>query len=204
MLAQEAAALLGMAVHEVVAVVDTADGPVIVTHDGTKTLVRADGSLEFTAPPTTLEAQRASLPLDAEGEATLSVTGAAKRLGMAVHEVVGVYAAEGGHVVVTHDGHPTLITDGGELVFGAEAIRARLQLDEPADEEDDAEADDGKTGGQTQTPDGDAVPEGTIEVVLAWVGDDKEKAAKALEVERGRPSPRSGLLAKLEPLAGVA
>lgn len=202
MLAHEAAAALGMAVHEVVAVVDTADGPVVVTHDGTKTLIRADGSLEFTPPPSKAEADRASLALDDTGTATLSREDAAARLGMAVHEVVSVYAADGGNVVVTHDGHPTLITDGGELVFGTEAIRDRLHLDAPAGEDEDEDGAGGGTGGEGQ---GDAVPEGTMDDLFAWVGDDKDKAARALEAEKARAKgPRAGVITKLESMVGQA
>jgi len=51
--------------------------------------------------------------------------------------------------------------------------------------------------------DGDlAVPAGTVAEVLAWVGGDPARAARALDVERARPSPRSSLVDQLTPLAG--
>jgi len=50
-------------------------------------------------------------------------------------------------------------------------------------------------------PDPDAVPDGTAADVLAWVGDDHDKAAKALEAEQAREKPRSTLVAALEKLA---
>ncbi len=34
-------------------------------------------------------------------------------------------------------------------------------------------------------PDPDAVPDGTVDAVLVWVGDDTDRAGRALEVEQG-------------------
>lgn len=45
----------------------------------------------------------------------------------------------------------------------------------------------------------EAVPEGSIKEVLAWVGDDAEKAQKALEAENNGDK-RSSLISKLEAL----
>lgn len=44
------------------------------------------------------------------------------------------------------------------------------------------------------------VPDGTADEVLAWVGDDVERALAALEAENAREKPRKTLLAKLEGL----
>ena len=41
------------------------------------------------------------------------------------------------------------------------------------------------------------VPDTTMEGVLDWVGDDKEKAALAIEHEKSQPKPRKTLLNKL-------
>ncbi len=46
----EMAAKMGMKVREVIAVVPTVDGHVVTTHDGYRTLVRPDGSLEHGVP----------------------------------------------------------------------------------------------------------------------------------------------------------
>jgi hypothetical protein len=47
-------------------------------------------------------------------------------------------------------------------------------------------------------PDPDAVPTGTIDDVLAWVGDDNDRAARALEAEQAKgDQARSTLVAKL-------
>lgn len=55
-----------------------------------------------------------------------------------------------------------------------------------------------------QSPTGDEVPDGTVETVLAWVGDDGDRARRALVAEGGREKPRTGLTAKLTELANTA
>jgi hypothetical protein len=51
------------------------------------------------------------------------------------------------------------------------------------------------------TADSDEVPSGSVAVVLGWVGDDPERAARALDVEEAADKPRKTLLAALEALA---
>lgn len=46
------------------------------------------------------------------------------------------------------------------------------------------------------------VPDGSVQDVLDWVGDDKAKAKKALAVEDDRDEPRSTLVDRLVALAG--
>jgi len=41
-----------------------------------------------------------------------------------------------------------------------------------------------------------------VDAIVAWVGDDQDKAREALAVEQGTEKPRSTLLAKLDKLAG--
>lgn len=43
----------------------------------------------------------------------------------------------------------------------------------------------------------DEVPEGSVAQVLAWVGDDSDRARRALEAEQERPTPRQTLVAQL-------
>lgn len=50
-------------------------------------------------------------------------------------------------------------------------------------------------------PPADDVPAGTMADVLAWVGDDKERARAAVKAEKARPDPRTSLLAKLAKIA---
>lgn len=49
--------------------------------------------------------------------------------------------------------------------------------------------------------DPDAVPDGTVQQVLDWVGEDQAKAVKALEVEQAAERPRSTLVDALQKLA---
>ena len=58
----------------------------------------------------------------------------------------------------------------------------------------------GPAGGSDQSP--DEVPDGTAAVVLDWVGDDTDKARRALEAEQARgDKARSTLVAALTKLA---
>ena len=43
----------------------------------------------------------------------------------------------------------------------------------------------------------DKVPTGTVPEILSWVGDDVEKAKKALEIENKESKPRKGLVTTL-------
>jgi hypothetical protein len=49
-------------------------------------------------------------------------------------------------------------------------------------------------------PEKEAVPDGTVKEVLAWVGSDKEKAQNALNAENTKEHPRKGLVYSLEEL----
>lgn len=66
------------------------------------------------------------------------------------------------------------------------------------DGQENSEADG--TGGEP--PAGGAVPAGTVEEVLGWVGADRERAAQALAAEQASARPRSTLVARLTELAG--
>ena len=46
----------------------------------------------------------------------------------------------------------------------------------------------------------DEVPHGTIDRVLAWVGNDADRARRALEVEQAKAEPRASLVARLSAL----
>lgn len=104
----------------------------------------------------------------------LSKEAAHKATGMKVSEIVDIEPIEGGYRVHTHDGQ---------------------HIDLDVVEEESAEPEPGE-------PPADEVPDGSADEVLIWVGDDKERASWALDVERQRPSPRSTLVAKLEKLVG--
>lgn len=47
-------------------------------------------------------------------------------------------------------------------------------------------------------PEDEVVPVGTAEEVLSWVGDDKDRAQKALDAENERSRPRKTVLTELK------
>lgn len=49
---------------------------------------------------------------------------------------------------------------------------------------------------------GDEVPTGSVATVLTWVGEDKDRARRALEVERAAEKPRVSLTGALTALIG--
>lgn len=51
-----------------------------------------------------------------------------------------------------------------------------------------------------ESSDPNAVPQGTVPEVMTWVGDDKERAQKALDAEQANERPRKGLVSSLEEL----
>lgn len=111
---------------------------------------------------------------------------AARLLGAKLREVVEVVPVDGGHVVTNHVGNHTLIADTGELVFGVDAPPA-------GDGEDQAPVVDAEPA--------DQVPAGSVTDVLAWVGDDLERAAAVLTAEQAAAAPRKTLLEQLGKLA---
>jgi hypothetical protein len=50
----------------------------------------------------------------------------------------------------------------------------------------------------------DGVPDGTAGDVLAWVGDNPQRARQALDAEQQRDKPRKGVVARLTPIASAA
>jgi hypothetical protein len=58
----------------------------------------------------------------------------------------------------------------------------------------------GKTKSSSKAPDPDAVPEGTAAEVMQWVGDDPDRAQKALDAEGKAEQPRVTLSNDLQKL----
>jgi hypothetical protein len=95
--------------------------------------------------------------------------------------------------------HVPLALAEGEVVPSGELANYLLETGAPVQEIGaDTDVDGGIGSG------GDRVPGGAVEKVLAWVGDDPGKAARALAVERDKSRPRTGLIASLEALAAAA
>jgi hypothetical protein len=123
---------------------------------------------------------------------------AAALLGCPVFEVRAV--ADG--VITTRDGSQHEVP-AGQVAHWVRTnptqtpprYRAVLVEDEPSEDDEDA--------GPAVDTDGDGVPEGTALQILEWVGTDKDRAAKALDVEAAKgDSTRKSLVAALEKLAG--
>lgn len=72
------------------------------------------------------------------------------------------------------------------------AAQAALLAAEPADGDPNTEPDEAPT---------DFDPDGTAADILAWVGEDPDRAAEALEAEQAKGKPRSTLVKALEKLA---
>ena len=54
-----------------------------------------------------------------------------------------------------------------------------------------------------ENADPEAVPQGTVPEVLTWVGDDKDRAQKALDAENADDKPRKGLVKSLEEIVNA-
>lgn len=134
---------------------------------------------------------------------------AARKLGLADADVLSVEPVESGTKVTVRDGGDRLVTDEGVFALSDHPATAQLRrhgVDEEAVE--DVPVEDGEQDEEPSEPegsedvDGDGVPDGTAESVLAWVGDDPERARAALAAEDRREHPRSTLVDKLRKLAG--
>ncbi len=149
---------------------------------------------------------------------------AAKKMGMAPHEILAVAEVGDVHVVTTHDGQHTVVTDDGEVqLLTAAQADAAFGYADGADEGDEGggepptegegddggepptegEGDDGgepPAGGEDGTP-VDELPDGDAKQILAWVGEDADRAAQALEHEAAKEKPRSTLIAALQKVA---
>lgn len=61
----------------------------------------------------------------------------------------------------------------------------------------------GQGDGTQAAPDGDGPPvDGTIEVLMVWIGDDKDRAAQALEAEQAKDHPRITVVKRLGAIVG--
>lgn len=126
---------------------------------------------------------------------SLTPADAAVRLGVPEAEVAAVRDTIHGPVVTTTDGREYIVTDVGNLAFYGDAPKeTAFPVFVPAPVVDDEPAVDG---------DGDGVPDGSAKQVLAWVRDDRDRAAQALAAERSKgDDARSTLVAALEKLVG--
>lgn len=123
---------------------------------------------------------------------------AARALGLADADVLAVEETEDGTKVTTRDGGDRLITDDGVFALSDHPATAQLRRHDA----DVAEPDDVPDPEPSTVGGGSEVPDGSADVVLTWVGDDSERAQRALAAEDRREHPRSTLVDKLRKLAG--
>ncbi|SEB43515.1 hypothetical protein SAMN04489727_1720 [Amycolatopsis tolypomycina] len=176
----EAAQVMGMAPHEVLAVAEVGDYHVVTTHDGQHTLVTEEGEAKL---------------LTAEDAAKLGVD-------------------EGGELEeladAAEDADPAKTAEGSDLDPNAAEIaeRARQALENggqgptPSAPVPNPEAGGLPPNENSSDGDEDPVPDANKDDLLAWVGDDSDRAARALEAEKERSGgPRSTVVAALEKVA---
>ncbi|MDF2968369.1 MAG: hypothetical protein K0Q93_2147 [Nocardioidaceae bacterium] len=139
----------------------------------------------------------------------------AQALGAKDREIVEIqYTSElSGYLVTLHDDSVLLVTDEGSVIY---PVPTRTIIGEHGPElwfPDEA------VNGETSPPAdldaalmlspadsvqaavlsaADIVPVGTVEVVLAWVGEDQDRARRALAAENERDKPRAGVTAVLQ------
>lgn len=113
----------------------------------------------------------------------------AQQMGMKSREIVAAREVDGGLAVTTHDGVTSLLTEDGKVQeYAPPPLEvAKQELAELV---------------QQPPATGSAVPEGSEKEVLDWVGEDRDRAGRALEREQGQDKPRKGLVDKLQKLAG--
>ncbi|MGI5408727.1 hypothetical protein ACQEV9_18275 [Streptomyces chartreusis] len=101
----------------------------------------------------------------------------------------------------------------GQKIKGDTAVTL-LRSGAAVDPDDDDAADlaeqlHGDTDGQGPEPDPDPdppqelSPDAPVKEVLAWVGDDPDRASEALELEQAKDQPRSTLVKQLEKIADL-
>jgi hypothetical protein len=119
---------------------------------------------------------------------------AAHALGMRNSEVVNLVSRGDVHLATLHDGTRAVLDDAGRFTFDPRAV------DEFVTAVHDVDENEGQAPPAGDPGTGDEVPDGTAEVVLAWVGDDVDRARQALAAEGERAKPRAGVTAKLTEL----
>ena len=87
---------------------------------------------------------------------------------------------------------------GGDDHASAEAGSGHAATVVPSQTDEDSGGENGRRKNSGDNRNSDNVPQGSMQAVLSWVGDDDERRQKALEAERKRDNPRSTLISRLE------
>jgi hypothetical protein len=86
----------------------------------------------------------------------------------------------------------------GKIAFAKDSKDPRASADD-----NDNDNDKGKDTGKTAESESEGgVPEGTTAEILAWVGDDQDRAQQALDAENKDEKPRTGLTGELNKILG--
>jgi hypothetical protein len=117
---------------------------------------------------------------------------AARRLSVAEHEVVDVRTVDGRVEVLHHD--MASHVESWRRVW-QDVVEFALEAAQKQPERDSG------VEGSPESGSGE-VPDGTRDDVLAWVGDDSDRAVAALEAEEQREQSRTTLIAALEKVIG--
>lgn len=123
----------------------------------------------------------------------------ARAMSVATADVTSVEETGHGTVVVLSDGGRRLLRDDG--VYGLDDHPATAQLRRFVPEPDGGPVADGLDAAVDQLVEAGVVaevPSGTVDQILAWVGDSAVRAEVALEAEQAKPSPRKSLVNRLE------
>lgn len=170
-----AARMLGMKRSEVVRMEDN----IATLHDGTRFEFDSDGRYRQ------LERVQQNVPRTADGQFVAAWT----------RHPAGQAAAAPAHAEVEGGTRPVAVDpDAGSLPAGTAAGPRPLTPSDPGATEQ------GRHSGPAAGVD-EQVPDGAEKDVLAWVGQDQTRAARALAVEKAADKPRGGLVAKLEKVA---
>jgi hypothetical protein len=169
----EAARYLGLADTEVLDVTEVEDGTAVrLRTGGDRLITREDGVFALTDHPSTSGLRR--WEGSEEAAKALAARPPAAEASVPVGDgPAGQSGPEAGHPAVD-----------GRFSEGQALPNNREDLEEERREEN-----------------ADEVPDGNADAVLDWVGDDRDRAKRALEVEEGRDHPRSTLISKLRKLS---
>lgn len=77
-------------------------------------------------------------------------------------------------------------------------VEAQEYPSNEAESQPEAETSGASESEPEAAPDDEEVPEGTVNATLEWVGDDKDRAQRALDKEKASDDPRVTLIRELE------
>lgn len=228
-----AAQVLGMKTEEIRGIELVEGGAIVTTHDGQRHGINDEGELvplsgAFTPAPDPVLHQAGPAPQLVPGELIPGTRTTANTEGdggvlvdpLEQHDLTGVTFAEIAQVVGAEFGiDPAAVRQLLDAEFGGEEVPELVGDDELVVEDsaaiedqgaavelaDDDELADEPVPDPAPVPaDGDRVPTGNADVVLEWVGDDQDRARRALELEEAKTTGKRGtLVTKLRRVVGA-